>query len=312
MTETDASADAAEPMLIWVEVPRRERWWLHVALFALTLGTTTVAGAAIAGLTLSFGDISSAAVRAGLSFSMPLAAILLAHESGHYFAARRRGVNASPPFFIPIVPGWSLIGTMGAFIRIRTPIFDRRTLFDLGVAGPLAGVVVAIPVLIAGIALSSWSPLPPLALAHQFIVVGGDTFFLGDSLFFSALRLFIGAPGTIQLHPTAVAGWVGLLVTAFNLLPLAQLDGAHILYAMHARAQRVGAIVVWLALVALGLLWYGWWIWAVLALVVGRGKLTHPPVLSPHLGLDQRRTIIGWIAIALYIICFAPIPIAVP
>ena len=312
MSEARESAglSPAEPVVIWVKVPRRERWWLHAALFALTLITTTAAGAALAGLTLAFGDISAAALRAGLSFSMPLAAILLAHESGHYVAARRRGVNASPPYFIPVVPGWSLIGTMGAFIRIRTPIFDRRTLFDIGVAGPLAGIVVAIPVLIVGIALSSWTPLAPLTLAHQVVIVEGVPYYLGDSLLFAALRDIAGVSGTMRLHPSAAAGWVGLLVTAFNLLPLAQLDGAHILYAMSGRAQRLGAIIVWFALVALGMLWFGWWIWAVLALVVGRGRLTHPPVLSPEITIDRRRTIIGWIAIALFIVCFAPVPIA--
>lgn len=312
MSEARESAGLppAEPVVIWVKVPRRERWWLHTALFALTLITTTAAGAALAGLTLAFGDISAAAVRAGLSFSMPLAAILLAHESGHYVAARRRGVNASPPYFIPVVPGWSLIGTMGAFIRIRTPIVDRRTLFDIGVAGPLAGIVVAVPVLIAGIALSSWTPLAPLALAHQVVIVDRVPFYLGDSLLLAALRAVVGVSGTMRLHPSAAAGWVGLLVTAFNLLPLAQLDGAHILYAMSGRAQRLGAILVWLALVALGMLWFGWWIWAVLALAVGRGRLTHPPVLAPEITIDRRRTIIGWIAIALFILCFAPVPIA--
>ena len=152
---------------------------------------------------------------------------------------------------------------MGAFIRIRSPIYDRRTLFDIGVAGPLAGVVVAVPVLVVGIALSAWTPVTATSLAHQIVLVDGAVYYLGDSLLFDAPPLSHSrARGTLQLHPTAVAGWVGLLVTSFNLLPLAQLDGAHILHAMSARAQRIGAVYVWLALLVLGMLWFGWWIWA--------------------------------------------------
>lgn len=299
-------------VLVREHTPPKERWWRPALLFVLTLVTTTTAGAALAGLTLGVGHFSAAALRAGLGFSIPLAAILLAHESGHYVAARRLKVDASPPNFIPMPSMWSLIGTMGAFIRIRSPIYDRRTLFDIGVAGPLAGAVVAIPVLLAGIALSVWTPVAPMPLAHQFVLIDGAVFYFGDSLLFTLLRMPFGVPGTLQLHPAAVAGWVGLLVTSFNLLPLAQLDGAHILHAMSDRAQRVGAVFVWLALLVLGMLWFGWWIWAALALAVGRGRLTHPPVLAPERPLDQRRMIIGWLAVALFILTFAPVPLATP
>ena len=306
------TAPSDEPLPAFVVERRRERWWLHALLLAATMVTTTVAGAALAGLAIDFATFSGAALRAGLSFSVPLAAILLAHESGHYVAARRLQVDASPPYFIPFPAAWSLIGTMGAFIRIRSPILDKRTLFDIGVAGPLAGVIVALPILLIGIGLSGWTPVVPTALAHQLVVVDGAVYYLGDSLLFAASRALLGAVGTLQLHPTAVAGWVGLLVTSFNLLPLAQLDGSHILHAMSARAQRIGGVYVWLALLLLGGLWYGWWVWAVLALAVGRGRLTHPPVLAPAEPLDRRRMIIGWTAIALFVLTFAPVPLAIP
>ncbi len=306
----DAHQGARWLVLVRERVPPRDAWWRHALLFALTLVTTTIAGALIAGQPLAWEHLSGAAVRAGLAFSLPLAAIMLAHESGHYVAARRLRVDASPPFFIPFPANWNLIGTMGAFIRIRSPIFDRRTLFDIGVAGPLAGMVVALPVLVVGLALSHVAPLAPMPLAHQFIFVDGTPFYLGDSLLLLAARAALGLTGVVQLHPLAMAGWVGVLVAALNLLPLAQFDGGHITYAMSSRGQRVGSVYVWLALLGLGALWFGWWLWAALALAVGRGRLAHPAVMSPERQLDPRRMLIGWFTIALFVITFSPVPIA--
>jgi membrane-associated protease RseP (regulator of RpoE activity) len=310
MHYSDEHGGARWLVLVREHVRPRERWWLHALLFALTLVTTTVAGAIIARDTFDWLHPQFAPLRAGLAFSLPLAAILLAHESGHYFAARRYQVNASPPFFIPFPPSLNLLGTMGAFIRIRSLLFDRRTLFDIGVAGPLAGMAVALPVLLAGLALSSEAAVRTPALAHQIIVIAGTPFYLGDTLLLDAARWIVGLSGPVVLHPLAVAGWVGLLVTALNLLPLAQFDGGHIAYAMNARAQRIGSRYVWLALLGLGMLWAGWWIWAALALLVGRGKLGHPDVMSPARALDRRRMIVGWIAIAIFLLTFAPVPIA--
>jgi membrane-associated protease RseP (regulator of RpoE activity) len=299
----------------WIVLARehtrpRERWWLHALLFALTVATMTVAGAAIAGGSFEWLHPHFASLRAGLAFSLPLAAILLAHESGHYVAARHYKVNTSPPYFIPFPPAVNLLGTMGAFIRIRSPMFDRRTLFDMGVAGPLAGMVIALPVLIAGLALSREAAIPAPALAHQIIFFQGTPLFFGDSLLMEAARWIVGLSGPVLLHPLAAAGWVGMLVTTLNLLPLAQLVGGHITYAMNARAQKVGGVLVWMALLALGLRWGGWWIWAAAALIIGRGKLTHPDVMSPARPLDRRRMIVGWIAIVIFVLTFAPVPIA--
>lgn len=296
-------------VLVREHAPPRERWWRHALLLALTLITTTAGGAEIAGHALTLPHLSLAAIRAGLAFSLPLGAILLAHESGHYVAARHYKVNVSPPYFIPFPAMLNLLGTLGAFIRIRSPIFDRRTLFDIGVAGPIAGMVVALPVLAIGLALSTVAMVPSAPAAHQFLMLDGTPFFLGDSLLVLAVRAALGITGTLRLHPMAVAGWVGVLVTALNLLPLAQFDGGHIAYAMSARAQRFVSTYVWIGLLALGTLWMGWWIWAVLALIVGRGRLAHPEVLSPTRALDRRRMIVGWIAIGMFVATFAPVPI---
>ncbi len=300
----------AEPEEEWEWQPPRERWWLHGLLFAITLLSMTVAGVTIAGHGFDWSALSPASLRLGLSFSLPVAAILLAHESGHYFAARRYRVDASPPYFIPFWPDWNLLGTLGAFIRIRSPIFDRRTLFDIGIAGPLAGMAVALPVLFLGVALSTPAMMAGRPLADQIIVWGGTPLYFGDSIIMSVARAVAGVHGTLMLHPVAVAGWVGLLVTSLNLLPLAQFDGGHILYAMSGRAQRLTAIYVWISLLGFGFLWPGWWLWAVVAMAVGRGRLSHPEVLAPAIPLDRNRLILGWVAIAIFVITFAPMPIA--
>jgi len=290
----------------------RERWWVHAALLLLTLLTTTVGGVLLAhgadGIVF-LPPLSQ--LRSGLGFSLPLLAILLAHESGHFFTARRYRVNASPPYFLPFPPQWNLLGTMGAFIRLRSPVFDRRTLFDIGVAGPLAGMIVALPVLLAGLVMSpSGAGVSGVPLAHQFVAFGGGAVLLGDSLLFSLCRALVGRHGMIVLSPTAVAGWVGLLVTSLNLLPLAQLDGGHIAFAMFGRAQLWIARVFWLLLVPLGYFWWrGWWIWAILGLIVGRGRLRHPPIIAPERPLDATRMVVGCIAIVLFIVTFMPLPI---
>jgi membrane-associated protease RseP (regulator of RpoE activity) len=303
-------APVEELEIIYASEPPRERWWLHALLLAITVASMTVAGVAIAGHGFEWSTWSFASLRTGLSFSLPVAAILLAHESGHYFAARRYRVNASPPYFIPFWPDWNLLGTLGAFIRIRSPIFDRRTLFDVGIAGPLAGMAVALPVLVAGVALSTPAMIAGRPMADQIILWGGSPLYFGNSILMSLARELVGVRGTLLLNPVAVAGWVGLLVTSLNLLPLAQFDGGHILYAMSGRAQRLTAIYVWLSLLGLGVLWPGWWLWAVVALAVGRGKLAHPDVLAPAIPIDRNRMMLGWFAILIFILTFAPMPIA--
>ena len=311
----DAYGGATWLVLAREQRAARERWWLHLLLFVITLATTTLGGIAIAGYAVDLHHLTLRSVRAGMAFSLPLASILLAHESGHYITARRYKLNVSPPFFLPWPPVadyvGNLLGTLGAFIRIRSPGFDRRTLFDVGVAGPIAGLVVAVPVLLAGLAMSSVTTLPAMPMAHQFLTAESTPIYLGDSAIMLLARMMFGFHGTVHLHPVAVAGWVGVLVTTLNLLPLAQFDGGHITYAMSSRGQRVVAFWVMFGLLAMGFLWSGWWVWGALALAVGRGKIAHPEVLSPTRSLDGRRMAVGWIALATFLATFAPIPIAV-
>ncbi|HXY32327.1 MAG TPA: site-2 protease family protein [Gemmatimonadaceae bacterium] len=298
-------------VLVHENAPPRERVWLHAALFLITLLSTTIAGAAFS----SAGDDSSivpsaATLLAGLKFSLPLGAILLAHELGHYVVARRYRVNASLPYFIPFPSQASLLGTLGAFIRLRSPLFDRRTLFDVGIAGPLAGMVVAIPVLLLGLATSVSTAGPTLPLAHQYLVADGARYYLGDSLLMWTARAVMGHGGVILLSPLAIAGWVGVLVTSLNLLPLGQFDGGHISYALFGRRQEWVARAFWLALLPLGRLWFGWWVWAGLALLLGRGRLGHPTIIAPERQLSPERRRLGLLAIVLFLVTFMPNPLA--
>ena len=306
-----ASPDGRRLVLVREGARRHERWWLHGLLLAAAVLTMSAAGAEW----LPLGRTRDAlhGVLRGLSFSLPLAAVLVAHEAGHYFTARRYRVDASPPYFLPFPASLSIIGTLGAFIRLRSPIFDRRTLFDIGVAGPLAGVAVALPALALGLSLSDAVPnAPAMPLAHQFVVAGTQQLYVGDSLILAILRFWIRPEGVLHLHPLAVAGWVGLLVTMLNLLPLAQFDGGHVVFALLGRRQVWVARATWVALIILGwLFWPGWWVSALLALAVGRGRLAHPRVMDAEAGLDRRRRIVGWLVIALLVLCFMPAPVSV-
>ena len=301
----------------------RARLWLHGLLLLLTFLTTTLAGAALFdpafGIRESLLEIprvlpSARALAAGLPFSVPLLAILCAHESGHYLTARRYRIDVSPPYFIPFPHQLNLLGTLGAFIKLRSPIFDRRTLFDVGASGPIAGLVITVPVLLAGLALSRPSfGAPDVELAHQFLLVGDVAIFLGDSPLLLLLRAAVAPEGVLKLHPVAVAGWVGLFVTLLNLLPLAQLDGGHISFAMVERRQVWLARAGWAALVALGWwYWKGWWLWAALGLLLGRGRLTHPRVVTSQRGLTPARRALGWGMLLLLALCFSPVPFVVP
>ena len=294
--------------------PRAERWWLHIALLIITAVTTSLAGAIMLGLTDGWTMRPSLAVIAtGGQFALPLLAILLAHESGHYVTARRYRVDVSPPFFIPFAPQLNIIGTLGAFIRLRSPVFDRRTLFDIGVAGPLAGLVEAIPLLAAGLHLSTVAPLvSPEVAAHQFIALGGDRVYMGDSLLLWGLRhLFAPAGSVLQLHALAVAGWVGLVVTMLNMLPLSQLDGGHVVFAMFGKRQTLVATLFWLTLLPLGRLWPGWWMWAVIALLLGRGRLSHPRIVTAERPLSPGRQRLGYVALVLFVLTFTPAPLLI-
>jgi Zn-dependent protease len=299
---------------------RRERWGLHAALFLATLLTTTFAGAVVAG-TIPFDDplalftgaypLPPHLVRAwgaGLWFSLPLLAILLCHEMGHYLAARRYQVDVSPPYFIPVPLFPTFIGTMGAFIRLRSILNDRRQLFDVGVWGPIAGFAVALPVLLFGLARSKVAPGHG-AGTGLLLALGSQTWILGDSLVtLVARQLFHDGAQAVIAGPVAFAGWVGMFVTMLNLLPMGQLDGGHILYARVPRWHQRIALVFWLVIVALGRWWIGWYIWGGLVLVLSRGSLSHPPVLDALRPLPRSCALAWWVAVALFVATFAPSP----
>lgn len=267
---------------------------IHVLLFLATLFTTTLAGSFQAGVNPL--DDLRLLVR-GLPFSATLMGILLVHEMGHFLMSRLHGVEATPPYFIPGPP--FLIGTFGAFIRMRTPT-NRKALFDVGAAGPWAGFLVSIPAVFYGLSLSEVRALDTST--------GGLV--LGDSLVFRWLtRLALGvspADVTILLHPIALAGWFGLFITFLNLLPVGQLDGGHVVYALIGRRHRWVARCSLLVIIGLAFLgWQGWVMWAVLVTVLG---LDHPPTIDDT-PLDPRRRVAGWLTIALFVVTFMPVPL---
>lgn len=293
-----ATAGWREPVAVAVPEPRRLPL-LNLLLFALTLATTTIAGALNEGVSI---DQLGGRWTSGLPFSLPLMSILLAHEMGHYLLARRHGVRVTLPFFLPGPPFVFGPGTFGAFIRMKSAPPNRRVLFDVGAAGPWAGICVAIPAVLYGLHLSELKPLPPSFSGLEF----------GDSLLFRLLgRLVVGPIPhgfDIFLHPVALAGWFGFLVTALNLLPVGQLDGGHVVYSLFGRRHRWIARMFLLFTVAIGFYgWSGWFAWAVLMLLVG---IDHPPTLDHATPLDPRRRLMGWMTLALFLVTFVPVPVS--
>jgi membrane-associated protease RseP (regulator of RpoE activity) len=287
---------------------------LNWLLFLLTLLTTTMAGAVQAGAPFSlarpfetFMNLSG-----GLSFSIPLMAILLAHEMGHYVTSRRYAVDTSLPYFIPApVPSLFFIGTFGAFIRMRSLPRSRRAMFDIGAAGPWAGFVVALVAIVLGL---RWSEIAPLNTAQGGLDLGNSI------IFWSVARVVLGVdPNSVNvnLHPTAFAGWIGLLVTALNLLPVGQLDGGHVVYSLFGpRAHRVISRLVWLGCLLMAVIpylfhlefWPGWLLWFVLVLVLGLG---HPSTIETDSGLLGVRRLSAWATVLLFVVTFSPVPFSI-
>ena len=203
---------------------------------------------------------------------------------------------------------WNFVGTFGAFIRLRSPVADRQQLLDVGAAGAWAGLVVAVIVLSLGMLASRTVP-PPDAVPHQLAVMGQARIYVGDSLLMTGMRhLFIGSGGVVLLHPLAFAGWLGLLVTMLNLLPLGQLDGGHVLYALLGRRQAWFGVAAWLALLVLGHWFWGWWVWAFFTLILGRGSLAHPTVLDRHRPVPPSHKPFGWATMLLFVATFTAVP----
>ena len=290
---------------------RPRRWWLHATLFLVTLVTCSATGSRLVAnfdrnlpsfrlehdlLLMLWPADNPAVLLTGLPFSLALLFILLAHEMGHYLACVHYRLDASLPYFLPAP---SFIGTFGAFIRIRSVIYSRKVLFDVGVAGPLAGFVALLPLLLVGISLSKQLP----GIAHE-----GDILF-GTPVLIALLERFFfpGVPSAdIYLHPLARAAWVGLFATALNLLPIGQLDGGHILYALFGERHRTLSKFALAALIPLGFLYWPWWVWAVGLYFVGRKH----PFIYDDTPIGAPRVALAMVALLLFLLSFMPAPIS--
>lgn len=286
------------------------RWLIHGVWLAATFVTTTYFGGwHYVGFLADFGQAPPALTEAdpafwlgGLWFSLSVLAILGAHEAGHVLACRHYGVDASLPWFLPApLP---LTGTFGAFIRIRDVIPHRRALFDIGAAGPFAGFVVAVPLLAGGLWLSRLVPMP----AHLEMIALGQ-----PPLYRAAQWTLWGAVPEgqlLHLHPMARAAWFGLLATALNLFPLAQLDGGHVAYAVFGARARWITIGTTGAVLALTFVSDSWIAWAILiAVVLTTAGLAHPPTADDAVPLGRTRTLLAVVAAIVFLLCFTPSPV---
>jgi membrane-associated protease RseP (regulator of RpoE activity) len=295
---------------------RKQRKSLAIAimLFGLTLISTLAVGAQYASsyalgrtpdinqLFSNYGDFWAhpQLLLAGIPFAFTLIGILLAHELGHFFACRYYGISASYPYFLPAP---TLIGTLGAFIRIRSPIYNRRALFDVGLAGPVVGFLFAVPALALAV---SYSRVVPFTAASAPTVFGNPL----------VLRMLVRIlrPGIpvedLLLNPVGRAAWVGLFATSLNLLPGGQLDGGHILYSVASKYHRRITLAVALLLIPLGVFfWKGWIMWSILLLAIG---FRHPPLLNQWERLDRTRLLWAGAAVLIFVLCFMLTPVMVP
>ncbi|MDH5201780.1 MAG: site-2 protease family protein [Nitrospirota bacterium] len=267
---------------------------LHIVLFILTFCTTLLAGAMQSGVHILKEPEK---IYKGLPFALTLMAILLSHELAHYFTSKKYNIKATLPYFIPAP---TIIGTFGAIIKMKSPIVTRRALVDIGASGPVAGFIISVIVSIVGLSFSKVVPLQEIS----------ESIRLGDSLLFTLLSRVIldYHPGSqdILLHPIAFAGWIGFFITFINLIPVGQLDGGHIAYALLGEKHVYLSYGLMLVMVHLGLLlWEGWALWAILLLILG---LRHPPILYWEVPLDQRRIVLGWCALFIFVLTFIPVP----
>jgi Zn-dependent protease len=331
-------SEAGKHVVLLVQSPARQgksNGWINLVLFLLTLLSM------IFGYSFFYGELSLVldgaltptllldSLKSGIIFAISMLAILLAHEFGHYFAARYHRTNVTLPYFIPLP--LSPLGTMGAFIRLKQPPKNKRTLLDIGLAGPLAGLVVAIPVLLLGLYLSEVQVIdvPPgfavtmegnsiLYLLSKFAVFGKvlptpESYNGLHPLVYWVRYFFTGQPFPIGgldviIHPVAWAGWAGLLVTALNLIPAGQLDGGHVIYVLLGRSARYLLPFILVGLFLLGFVWYGWWIWAGLIFLLGR---VYAEPLDQITELDPNRRRLAILGLVIFIFVFTPVPLVV-
>ena len=281
---TDTGGEVNQTSLQFNErkMPTLRSWVLFFVLLGSTLYTTYLAG--------------------GKLYALSLFLILGAHEFGHYFAGVKNGVRTTLPLFIPAPPGLFLLGTFGAMIVIKDPIPNRRVLMEIGAAGPIAGFIVAVPTLIIG-----------LFLSETVATTGQSGFSFGSSIIMIILsKTILGVTPlsvdfNIQLHPLALAGWVGLFVTAINLFPIGQLDGGHILYALIGEKSKIWAKCFFAFLLFLVYFWPNWGVWAILLLVITRFKSA--PLEDEEVLLQKNHKIAGYAAIVILLLTFVPVPI---
>jgi Zn-dependent protease len=315
--------------------PSRSNPWINLIFFLLTVVSVTFTGIQYglegempATLDGWFGIVGS-----GVPYAIALLSILLAHEFGHYLAARHHKSEVTLPYFLPLPAPLSPFGTLGAFINLKESPRNKKVLFDIGVAGPLAGLAVAVPVLLIGLALSKLDTLPAfVAAGDAFSLEGNSILYLVSK--FLIFRQWLPAPETyaglspalywlryiftglptplggtdVFLHPVAWAGWAGLLVTSLNLVPAGQLDGGHILYALLGKRVRVLWPFIVGGLALLGLFYSGWWIWVFLILFMGRSSAEPLDQITP---LDTGRKLVALLAIVIFVLVFTPIPLRI-
>ncbi len=317
-----------EPVDVFVK--EKQKYWLHIILFLATLFTTTVAGYEwVRGFSnkTEFSELIY-----GLPYSLSILFVLGSHEFGHYFAAKIHKVKATLPFFIPFpsIFGFLNFGTLGAVIKIKSPIPSKKALFDIGVAGPIAGFIASVILIMYGFThLPGKEYLLWIHPDYDLPTYGknGLALVFGDSLLFSFLREvftsskdFVPPMSEIYHYPYLCVGWFGFFVTAMNLIPVGQLDGGHIIYALFGEKKQyaissvamiflivfgvLGILITYLSL-PLNIGWSGWLFWAVILFFVI--KVKHPPIYDDAL-LDRKRRIIGYLTIAIFIVCFIPAP----
>jgi membrane-associated protease RseP (regulator of RpoE activity) len=276
-------------------VQSRRKISTNIILFFATLCTTIFAGAMLAEVN---PFTNPHLLYRGIPFSVTIMVILLSHELGHYLMSRRHKVDATLPYFIPAP---TFVGTFGAVIKINSSVPDRRALLDIGAAGPIIGFLFSIPALIIGFKLSYLVPG----------ISGGVNF--GSSLLLEGLAKFffptVPEGYAINLHPIALAGWIGLLVTMMNLLPVGMMDGGHIAYALFGRRHFQISLAVIAVLLMMGITgWFGWAVWGMLNVAFG---LRHPPPTYPEVPLDRKRKLIGAVAAVIFILTFVPMPFSI-
>ena len=271
---------------------------IHLVLFFLTVFTTLLAGALMEGAKVLENPLE---LLKGIPFSFTLMFILGTHEFGHYYYAQKHKVDATLPYFIPAPPFLFLIGTFGAFIKIKSPIYRKDALLQIGAAGPIAGFVIAVPALIIGLLLSDVVEKSN----NQGALILGDSILMKILTWITHPKLM--DTQDIMLHPIAFAGWIGLLVTMLNLLPIGQLDGGHVAYAMLGKKQRLIGQIAFIFLIPLSVLSINWLIWGLLLLILMR-SVKHPPIQDIHIPLSDTDKRIGYICLLIFIVCFIPAP----